>query len=47
MTKDEIDRLYAAIAHGDEVHRAWLKEAMYAFLEGKPIPPPRDKKIDE
>jgi len=35
-----------AILHGDEVHRAWLVEAAEAFIEGKPMPPPRDKKTE-
>jgi len=32
------------ILHGDEVHRQWLLEAADAFIEGKPMPPPRDAK---
>lgn len=31
-----------AILHGDEIHRAWLKEAAEAWIAGKPLPPPRD-----
>jgi hypothetical protein len=30
-----------AIMHGDDEHRAWLKEAAEAFLEGRELPPPR------
>lgn len=30
--------LFNAIAHGDEKHRAWLKAAVDAFYQGKPIP---------
>lgn len=33
--------LFDAIAHGDEVHRAWLKEAIECHFAGKPVPPPR------
>lgn len=32
--------LFAAIAHGDEAHRACLRAALEAFFSGKPIPPP-------
>lgn len=28
-----VARLFAAIAHGDEAHRAWLKNALNAFFE--------------
>lgn len=30
-----------SILHGDEVHRAWLLEALDCFIEGKHIPEPR------
>ena len=30
-----------AILHGDDEHRAWLTEAVAAFLVGKPITKPR------
>lgn len=33
--------LFEAIAHGDDLHRAWLKEALDCFFAGKPVPPPR------
>ncbi len=34
--------LYKLLAHGNEEHRAWLKEALdNFFIHGKPIPPPR------
>lgn len=29
------------ILHGDEEHRRWLMEAANAYLDGKPMPPPR------
>lgn len=40
-TKEVIQGLYDALAHGDEEHRAWLREAITAHFSGKPIPPPR------
>lgn len=43
MTRDEAIRLHRAIAHGDDVHRAWLLEAVLNFADGKPVPPPRGK----
>lgn len=36
-----VERLFSAIAHGDEDHRAWLREAISAFYIGDPVPPPR------
>lgn len=33
--------LYEAIKHGDQEHRAWLKEALDNWFAGKPVPPPR------
>ena len=38
---NEAERLYEVIKHGDDVHRAWLKEALQCFYEGKPVPGPR------
>lgn len=38
-----IDTLFEAIAHGDEDHRAWLKEAITAHFAGGPVPEPRGK----
>lgn len=32
------DTLFALIAHGDDEHRAWLKEAIEAANAGKPVP---------
>lgn len=32
--------LFAAIAHGDEAHRKWLLDAIIAWSEGCPVPPP-------
>lgn len=31
-------RLYEAIKHGDEKHRAWLFAALHAYFRGEPIP---------
>jgi hypothetical protein len=42
--KQVIADFVCAILHGDEVHRAWLRDAGDAFITGKPIPPPRDSK---
>lgn len=33
--------LFDAIAHGDEEHREWLKEAIDCHFAGKPVPPVR------
>lgn len=35
---ERISSLFSAIAHGDEKHRAWLKEAIVAHFEGRPVP---------
>lgn len=34
-----VDTLFEAIAHGDEPHRTWLKEAIRNHLAGKPVQP--------
>ncbi len=36
-----VARLFDALKHGDDEHRAWLKGAINAFFEGRPIPAPR------
>jgi len=33
------------ILHGDDEHKAWLREAGEAFMFGKPIPPSRHKRF--
>lgn len=33
-----------AVLHGDDEHRKWLLEAADAFVNGRPLPPPRDAK---
>lgn len=38
---DDPDSLYRQIAHGDEEHRRWLREALDAYAAGKPVPAPR------
>jgi hypothetical protein len=43
VTSEEQDRLYKFIEHGDDNHRAWLKEAIEAFFAGKPQPAVRGK----
>lgn len=44
ISRDVIDQLYEALAHGDDEHRAWLREAIDNFFAGKPVPPPRSGK---
>jgi hypothetical protein len=38
---DLCERLLLAIQHGDEEHRAWLRDAIDAFFTGEPVPAPR------
>jgi hypothetical protein len=38
--KARIATLFAAIKHGDEAHRIWLKEAIEAHFAGLPVPTP-------
>jgi hypothetical protein len=33
------------ILHGDDEHKAWLREAGEAFILGKSMPPPRQKRF--
>ena len=35
--------LYEAIKHGDDEHRAWLREALVLHFAGLPVPPRRKK----
>lgn len=35
-----IATLFDAIAHGDEKHRAWLKQAIKDHFAGRPVQPP-------
>lgn len=35
--------LFDAIAHGDDEHRAWLREAIDAHFAGQPVPPVRGR----
>jgi hypothetical protein len=37
----DIKILLEGILHGDDEHREWLEEAVYAWDEGKNIPEPR------
>lgn len=39
----QVASLHAAIQHGDEEHRVWLKEAIDAHFAGRPVPEPRGK----
>lgn len=34
-----LNELYEKIKHGDEKHRAWLREAIVAHGEGRDVPP--------
>lgn len=38
-----VGTLFDAIKHGDEDHRAWLKEAIAAHFAGQPVPPARGR----
>lgn len=38
-----VDTLFDAVAHGDQEHRDWLKEAIDNHFKGLPVPPPRGK----
>lgn len=42
--KEQIQKLFNALEHGDDAHRAWLFEAITAHFEGKDIPPVRGNK---
>jgi hypothetical protein len=37
--------VFQAIAHGDDDHREWLKEALFNLFAGEPVPPPRGLNI--
>ena len=37
----DIEILLKGILHGDSEHQEWLREAVYAWNEGKDIPTPR------
>lgn len=38
--RDRRDTLFDAIAHGDEKHRAWLKQAIDDHFAGRPVKRP-------
>ncbi len=38
-TRPNADNLFAAIAHGDETHRAWLEQAIKDHFAGRPVQP--------
>lgn len=44
---ERVNSLFDAIAHGDEEHRQWLKEAIALHFEGKPVPAPRPSRASE
>ncbi|BDD79809.1 hypothetical protein [Burkholderia phage FLC9] len=39
LGEDRVSTLFDAIKHGDEAHRAWLKEAIDAHFAGQAVPP--------
>lgn len=39
LTLQPRQALFDFLAHGDETHRRWLKDAIDAFYEGRPRPP--------
>lgn len=41
LTAQSGEDLFHAIKHGDDEHRAWLKDAIEAFFAGRSVPPPR------
>lgn len=41
--REQVGSLFNAIAHGDEDHRAWLKEAIDAHFTGEAVPPCQGK----
>jgi hypothetical protein len=41
LTDGQIEDLFSQIAHGDEEHRVWLKEAITSWAKMGEIPPPR------
>ncbi len=38
--------IFAAIEHGDDVHRQWLREALEAVFEGREVPKPRASRAE-
>lgn len=41
--RDRWETLFDAIAHGDDEHRAWLKQAIEDHFAGRPVQPVRGK----
>lgn len=39
--QQRVYELHAAIKHGDDEHQRWLLDALLAWSEGCPVPPPR------
>lgn len=42
--KVTVAKLFQALKHGDEEHQRWLREALDAYFDGRPVPPARDAK---
>lgn len=38
MNTEQQEKLFEFLAHGDDEHRRWLREAIDAFFSGKPRP---------
>ena len=47
IIKEFADGLFNALKHGDSEHQAWLREAIEAYLEQKPVPAPRGQAMSE
>lgn len=43
-TAEKIRNFVVLIAHGDDDHRLWLRNAGEAFIKGEPIPRPQTSK---
>lgn len=46
IVERSLEAFTEAILHGDEQHRAWLKQACAAFITGAPMPKPTGTAVD-
>lgn len=51
-TYSDMEDLWEAVAHGDDEHKTWLRNAIFAWYEQLPIPPvygmgTKEKRIKE
>jgi hypothetical protein len=44
-TRRHLRKFTRLVLHGDDEHRAWLLEAVQAYIDEKPMPPPRGKGV--